>query len=956
MRRLLILLVLTVVAASSASAANIVFISQAGGGAGTSCASPQSAAYFNNATNWSATPTGVQIGPDTVVHLCGTFTGAGGGSMLIFQASGTSGHPITLLAESGVNMTATFWGALSGAINTNGKSWIVLDGGATGAAANSVISTAMGVFTPKGTIQNTANGEGLANRQITTQIYAANCNNCVIKNWVLANAFINVRNTQTPIGGAVTQMSAITYTGQNGLITNNYIHDCGWCILDNYGNGDTGLEFSLNKIFNYNHGLMLAASSAVAATNPALRFHDNQLLDNLIWETIVNPATATSCTYHLDGIHMFGVAGSSIDGVYVYNNYFGGLVSACFTSFVFAEGGGSSSHVVNSAFWNNIFDATLSNQITLGGAGCSNCGVSDGWVGLFSSSSSIKFLQNTFLFANRNDGTQGWNIGSVTNLLFQGNVSNGAVAGNNIGNLTSTPVSQVNRNHYGSACILSNNCFIFNGSFMGSFATWKANSGFDPNSLTSTFTGILLNTDGSPQANSPVLGLAPNNTALCSGLLVTLCSSTTKGGAVTNPVARPAIGNWDAGAYQSGSVVPPNAPTGLSASVSVSTITLNWTASTGSPVPTAYTLYRGTVHGGPYAVIKSGITALTTTDTPANGTYFYTVTGYVGGVVSSVSGNGSTATVTCTATCSSFPSGTTFTIGGNTAFNGTFTSTGQPTGTTFTFTSAISGTGTGGGAWPTAQESAKSNEVTVVTPASKTATLTPASRTFGSFTVGTTSPSQSFTFTNTSAPGTTVTISAVGFTLGNTGDFGESTPCGPTPIAILAGSSCIFNVTFTPTAGGARSSNLSVVSDSAGSPNLVAVSGTGVAAAPLVSLNPTSLNFGDQTLSTTSTVRSIILTNTGSGTLNITSVVASGDFAVVTVPVTNCGGTLAPLATCSLNVTFTPTATGGRSGNLTITDNAAGSPQVAPLQGNGITTKCQFTNSVTLSGTASVCQ
>jgi hypothetical protein len=57
-----------------------------------------------------------------------------------------------------------------------------------------------------------------------------------------------------------------------------------------------------------------------------------------------------------------------------------------------------------------------------------------------------------------------------------------------------------------------------------------------------------------------------------------------------------------------------------------------------------------------------------------------------------------------------------------------------------------------------------------------------------------------------------------------------------------------------------------------------------------------------------------------------------------------------------VNVTFTPTATGGRSGSLTITDNAAGSPHVAGLTGTGITTKCAMSGNVTLSGVATVCQ
>jgi len=399
---------------------------------------------------------------------------------------------------------------------------------------------------------------------------------------------------------------------------------------------------------------------------------------------------------------------------------------------------------------------------------------------------------------------------------------------------------------------------------------------------------------------------------------------------------------------------PPSPPTNLIGSVAGSTVSLSWTASAGSPTPTGYTLYRGTVHGGPYTAIKSGLTTTSTTDTPANGTYFYTVAGFVGGLVSGVSGNGTTATVTCTTTCT-FASGTAFTIAGDSqaAFNGTFSSTGQPTSNTFTFASATSASGTGGGAWPTSNESVKSNEVQATVPAALTVSLLPATRTFASQTVGTTSASQSVTLTNTSGAGSTVTISAKAITGANAGDYAQNNNC---PSLLLSGTNCTFNITFSPTAAGTRVATLSVTDNASGSPQTVALSGTGVAQTPGVSLNPTSLNFGDQTLSTTSTVRSIILTNTGSGVLTITSVVASGDFAVVTVPVTNCGGTLASLATCSLNVTFTPTATGGRTGAVTVTDNAAGSPHVATLSGNGITTKCTFTGTVTLSGVGSVCQ
>ena len=399
---------------------------------------------------------------------------------------------------------------------------------------------------------------------------------------------------------------------------------------------------------------------------------------------------------------------------------------------------------------------------------------------------------------------------------------------------------------------------------------------------------------------------------------------------------------------------PPNAPTGLSGTVSASTVSLSWTASSGSPTPTAYTLYRGTVHGGPYSIVKSGLTSTSTTDTPPNGTWFYVVAAYVGGIITNISGSGSVATVTCTTSCA-FPNSALVAIGGNSvaAFNTTTSSTGQPNSSSFTFASSTSGTGTGGGAWQTASESPKSNEITVTVPASLTVTLLPASRTFASQIVGTSSASQTAVLTNTSSAGNTVTISGKSITGANAGDYSQTNNC---PSLLLSGTNCTFNITFTPTAAGTRTATLAVTDNAAGSPQSVALSGTGTAQTPGVSLNPTSLNFGDQTLSTTSTTRSIILTNTGSGTLTISSVVASGDFAVVTVPVTNCGGTLASLATCSLNVTFTPTATGGRTGAVTVTDNATGSPHVASLQGVGITTKCQMTGNVTLSGVGSVCQ
>ena len=101
---------------------------------------------------------------------------------------------------------------------------------------------------------------------------------------------------------------------------------------------------------------------------------------------------------------------------------------------------------------------------------------------------------------------------------------------------------------------------------------------------------------------------------------------------------------------------------------------------------------------------------------------------------------------------------------------------------------------------------------------------------------------------------------------------------------------------------------------------------------PGISLIPSSLTFGGQTVGTTSFVRTIELLNVGSAALNISSIVARGDFAQSN----NCGHTVASSASCAINVKFKPKAVGNRSGSISITGNAAGSPQTAALSGVGV--------------------
>ncbi len=130
-----------------------------------------------------------------------------------------------------------------------------------------------------------------------------------------------------------------------------------------------------------------------------------------------------------------------------------------------------------------------------------------------------------------------------------------------------------------------------------------------------------------------------------------------------------------------------------------------------------------------------------------------------------------------------------------------------------------------------------------------------------------------------------------------------------------------------------------------GSPNgnglINALAGTGGGGGPAVTLSPTSLKWGKIVVGTTSGAKKVILTNSGTATLNISTIAISGNFALkavkATKTVTPCvnGTALAPSATCVFKVTFTPTQTGVRTGDVTITDNAANSPQQVSLTGTG---------------------
>jgi sugar lactone lactonase YvrE len=103
----------------------------------------------------------------------------------------------------------------------------------------------------------------------------------------------------------------------------------------------------------------------------------------------------------------------------------------------------------------------------------------------------------------------------------------------------------------------------------------------------------------------------------------------------------------------------------------------------------------------------------------------------------------------------------------------------------------------------------------------------------------------------------------------------------------------------------------------------------------VATLSPSSLPaFRSQLVGTPSAAQTVTLSNAGSGTLAITSIATSANFGESN----NCAGSVAASGSCTINVTFSPSATGPLSGSLTITDNSygvTGSTQSVALSGTG---------------------
>ena len=217
------------------------------------------------------------------------------------------------------------------------------------------------------------------------------------------------------------------------------------------------------------------------------------------------------------------------------------------------------------------------------------------------------------------------------------------------------------------------------------------------------------------------------------------------------------------------------------------------------------------------------------------------------------------------------------------------------------------------------------------------ASVTPTALSFTQ-TINSTSIAQAVTVRNNG--GQPLTLGAIGISGVNAAEYviGAASTCAAGTV-VNGGSNCTLQVTFRPTVAGARSAQLSIAHNATASPALVALTGTGTATPqPAVSVSVTTLSFGTISVGQKSAAQAAMLTNSGEAPLTLASLTLGGtsssDFALAG----NCasGATVAAGGTCTMQLTFAPTAVGARSATLTVASNAANGSPVVALSGSGV--------------------
>jgi len=210
------------------------------------------------------------------------------------------------------------------------------------------------------------------------------------------------------------------------------------------------------------------------------------------------------------------------------------------------------------------------------------------------------------------------------------------------------------------------------------------------------------------------------------------------------------------------------------------------------------------------------------------------------------------------------------------------------------------------------------------TVSQSTLTLSPGSINFGSVVTGVAN-TQTVQISNPGSASVTVTAANISGT-------GFSSSGLTLPLTLSGGKTASFNVQFDPKSAGPVTGSLSLVSDATNPPSAIALSGAGVAAGLTLSVNPTSVSFGNVNVGSTAS-HTVTVTNTGNSNVAISqesltgaNLSLSGAAAV----------TLSPSQSVTLTVQYAPTTAVSTAGTLAIVSNATGSPASISVSGTGV--------------------
>ncbi|HUD16136.1 MAG TPA: RICIN domain-containing protein, partial [Acidimicrobiales bacterium] len=112
--------------------------------------------------------------------------------------------------------------------------------------------------------------------------------------------------------------------------------------------------------------------------------------------------------------------------------------------------------------------------------------------------------------------------------------------------------------------------------------------------------------------------------------------------------------------------------------------------------------------------------------------------------------------------------------------------------------------------------------------------------------------------------------------------------------------------------------------------------------------SPSSLSFGSETVGSTSSAQTVTVSNPNASSVSVSQLAVSGPFGQTNT----CGASIAANGSCTVSITFAPTAAGTATGSLTVTSSATGSPLTVALSGTGTassTTNLALGKSVTAS-------